>query len=64
MANERDVRKATLIALGQPASAAQNEATYAKALTTGLKGTSKTKPQIAALTGSSTAADIVAALKA
>ena len=66
MANERTNRKAVLAALGQNTSAAQNELTYQKALTAGIAAgaNTKTKPAIVALTGASTAADIVAALKA
>ena len=65
MANERTNRKAVLAALGQNTTAAQNEQTYNKAVIAGVGNVNlKTKPAIVALTPASTAADIVAALKA
>lgn len=66
MANERVIRRKVLVALGANPNAAQNEDTYEKAIAAALASgaNTKTKPQIVALTGASTAADIVAALKA
>ena len=66
MANERTTRKAILTALGANTAAAQNELTYNKAVTAALSSNInlKSKTQIQALSAASTAADIVAALKA
>lgn len=65
MANTVTNRKAILAALGSTGST-QNETEFNKSLINALKtgANSKVKPQIVALTGASTAADIVAALKA
>lgn len=65
MANEVSNRKAILAALGATGST-QNETEFNKSLINALKtgANSRAKPQIVALTGASTAADIVAALKA
>lgn len=65
MANTATNRKAVLTALGST-GASQNELEFNKSLIAAFKAgaNTKLKPQIVALTPASTAADIVAALKA